>query len=56
MQPEELQYVTIVYMDYCLVGSDAIMFLVYAIMACTGVLCVVCLTMLLVCVARNALI
>lgn len=57
MQPDGLQYVAIVYMDYCLVQCDAIMFVVYAIMACTGaMLCVVCLTTLLVCVARNALI
>jgi hypothetical protein len=57
MQQDGLQYVTIVCMDSCLVECDAIMFVVYAVMACTGpVLCVVCLTALLVCVARNALI
>ena len=57
MQPDGLRYVTIVYMDYCPVGCDAIVFVVYAIMACTGaMLCVVCLTTLLVCVARNAVI
>jgi len=57
MQPDGLQYVTVMYMDYCLVGCDAIMFVVYAIMACTGALLyVVCLTMLLLCVARYALI
>jgi len=57
MQPDGLQYVTIVYIDYSLVGCNAIMFVVYAIMACTGtILCVVCLTMLLLCVAWNTVI
>jgi len=42
MQPDGLRYVTIVYMDYCPVGCDAIVFVVYAIMACTGaMLCAV---------------
>jgi hypothetical protein len=56
MQPDGLQYVTFVCMDYCLVGCDAIMLVVYAIMACTeAMFCVVCLTALLVCVARSVL-